>query len=451
MWPAERLRRARGPVLHIAIGACSVEMGWFEGDAFDATSRVGINFRGANASAMTQTLSAAIQALGGATNSGGPRPCRILVSDAWLRAAELAWSDRFLGTASEVAKHVRALFAASGWSADEGGKLRWIEAAALRPRVVVMYPSWFIQAINAALEACSLTLESMKPASVVAYELVRPLRPAAVAVIEVGASTFFPVARASAGQPVVEWTDEPIDAATLAWRRWLLYAPREERDFVMVDLGSLYSSVDAGPVKVVSIEPRHARNGSLVGTMLTSMVGKGARRNSALDAVKRRPRRTLVHAMTGLAVAGALMMALQLKQSFEQLNAMRAELVRAEPVDVPKAPPLTKAELARSTRIDEVVRELNAPVSAVVASLKAPADIDVQVLSADVDANMVGVGRGGRRITLQAESRQPLDMQRYVDYLSARPHFAGAALTRHDLSEGGAGLYRFTVEASWLP
>ena len=115
-------------------------------------------------------------------------------------------------------------------------------------------------------------------------------------------------------------------------------------------------------------------------------------------------------------------------------------------------PALTKLELARLKRAEELARGINAPVSAVMASLKSPADIDVQVLSADVDAAIVGSGNGGRRITIQAQSRSPLDMERYVDFLSTRPHLASAALVHHDLADAGGGaFYKFTVEGSWRP
>ena len=86
------------------------------------------------------------------------------------------------------------------------------------------------------------------------------------------------------------------------------------------------------------------------------------------------------------------------------------------------------------------------------ATLKSPADIDVQVVSTDVDAAVVGSTDSARPITVQAESHQALDMQRYVDYLANRPSLVSATLVRHDLTDGNAGsIYRFTVEATWRP
>jgi hypothetical protein len=443
-------------VLHLAIGARTIEAGLFDGFRFESTWRVDLAGSDDAFADLPVVLSNILAHLG--TNSrtpGRPVPCQVVVSDFWLRAIELPWSAQLTGSAAQVLTYVRMQFEASGWNVAGGDRIRWDEGRALRPYLGVLYPALLLEAINDATTAHELVLTSIRPYSVLALELAEAMQPTALAVLEDDICTFAPVSTRKLGEPTIEVTSQPHVAAVAAWHRsaLLVNATSGAPSLAILDLS--YEQADAqygSGGKLIEIPPMTDVEGLRVTPTLAATVGRTTERCDSLDAIQAQPRRGLIHAATALALLSVIVLGLQLHQSTSQLAALRNAGLSPAPPPTPMSTPLTKAEMSEWQRVNEIMREINAPVGVVMASLKAPSDIDVQVVSAEVDAALIGKSERARLITVQAESHQPLDMQRYVDYLESRPALASASLVHHDLTEGSAGaLYRFTVEATWRP
>ncbi len=457
MWPVDPIGRgSQARVLHIAVGARAIEAGLFDGTRFESTSRIELTVDDDDCSGVAAAISSAISSLGEISHTQGvPRSCRVVISDFWLRATELPWSARMLGADASVGAHIRAQFEASGWDVADGDCMRWDDARALKPRLAVLYPVRLLAAIRGAAQAHQFALASIRPLSTVALELTGGSRPADLAVIEDGVSTFIPVHAGRLGEPTIELTTQPRAATLAARRRRALFddASGAASSLAVLDLSKDRASVPLeGGVHLIATPVATNLAGNPVSSMLACTVVRARYGRHSLDVFQAPTRRGRIHALTALALVGVAVLAVQATQSTAQLATLRSETLAAALVSSPLSPPLTKAERSQWQRISEIAREINAPIGALMGALRSPADIDVQVVSADVDAAVVGSPDAARRITVQAEAHQALDMQRYVDFLANRPTLASATLVRHDLADGNAGsLYRFTVEATWRP
>ena len=457
MWPVDLLGRgsqARG--LYIVVGVRAIEAGLFDGTRFESTSRVELAVDDDELTGMAGAATSAIASLGELSHGrGASRRCTVVVSDFWLRATELPWSSALLGTDASVSAHIRAQFEASGWDVADGDCIRWDDAGALKRRLAVLYPGHLLAAIREATKTHGFDLASIRPLSTVALELAVDLRPTELAVVEDGVSTFIPVHAGRLGEPMIELSAQPRATTFAAWHRRALF---DDASGVAPSLAVLQLSVkrESAPnesgVHLLAAPVATSIAGHPVSSLLACAVVKARYGCHSLDAIQSPARRGLIRAVTSLAVVGLALLAVQVRQSTNQLAALRSETLAAAPVSSPLSPPLTKAELSQWQRISEVTRELNAPIGVLMGALKSPADIDVQVVSADVDVTVIGGPDAPQRITVQAESHQALDMQRYADFLAHRPTLESAALVRHDLVDGSTGtLYRFTVEATWRP
>ncbi|MDP9123248.1 MAG: hypothetical protein M3N82_01370 [Pseudomonadota bacterium] len=438
------------------MGARAIKAGLFDGTRFESASRIELTANDDDFPGVAAAISSAISALGEPSHAQGvPRPCRVVISDFWLRATELPWSARLLGADASISAHIRAQFEASGWEVADGDCMRWDDAGALKPRLAVLYPVRLLAAIRGAAQSHQFVLASVRPLSTVALELSVGSRPTDLAVIEDGVSTFIPVHAGRLGEPTIELTTQPRAATLAARRRRALFddASGAASSLAVLDLSDDRASapLESGVQQIATPLATNVA-GHPVSSMLACVAVKARYGRHSLDAFQAPTRRGRIHALTALALVGVAVFAVQARQSTTQLATLRSEILVAAPVSSPLSPPLTKAERSEWQRISEITREINAPIGALMGALRSPADIDVQVVSADVDAAIVGSPDAARRITVQAESHQALDMQRYVDFLSNRPTLASATLVRHDLADGSAGsLYRFTVEATWRP
>lgn len=457
MWLVDAVRRGSGShILHLVVGARVVEAGVFDGAQFEAIARVEFSANGADLSGLAVAVSDAIASLGEiAKEQRVPCPCRVIVSDFWLYATELPWSGRLAGSAESVNANIREQFETTGWDVTDADCIRSDDAGALQPRLAMLYPAALLAAIRNAAKSHGLALESIRPLSTLALKLAQASRPDALAILEDEVSIFVAVRAGRLADLSIAVTAKPCAEALVAWRRHRLLASTSAAasTLAVLDLSGHPAPESLGSdVQNLTAPTAIDAAGKPVNAMLAFALGNSKHRRHPLDAVQPSPRRTILHLVTALALLGMVFGAVQARQSTAQLAELQSEALAAVPVPPPRAPALTKAENAQWQRVQEITREINAPIGSLMATLKSPADIDVQVVSTDVDAAVVGSTDSARPITVQAESHQALDMQRYVDYLANRPSLVSATLVRHDLTDGNAGsIYRFTVEATWRP
>jgi len=457
VWLVDAVRRGSGSrILHIVVGARAVEAGLFDGVRFETTARVEFSANGADLSGLAVAVSDAINSLGEiAPEQRVPCLCRVIVSDFWLCATELPWSGRLAGSAASVSANIREQFETTGWDVTEGDCIRSDDVGALQPRLAILYPATLLAAIRNAAKSHGLALESIRPLSTLALELAQASRPNALAILEDDVSSFIAVRAGRLADQAIAVTAQPRAEALAAWQRHRLLASTSAAasTLAVLDLSAHPAPASFGSdVQILAAPAAIDASGKPVNAMIAFALGGSKPRRHPLDAVQLSPRRTILHLVTALALLGVVLGAVQARQSTVQLAELQSEALAAVPAPPPRAPALTKAESAQWQRVQEITREINAPIGSLMAALKSPADIDVQVVSADVDAAVVGSTDSARPITVLAESRQALDMQRYVDYLASRPSLTSATLVRHDLTDSSAGsLYRFTVEATWRP
>jgi hypothetical protein len=99
--------------------------------------------------------------------------------------------------------------------------------------------------------------------------------------------------------------------------------------------------------------------------------------------------------------------------------------------------------------VNAAVRELNLPISALLAALQPPADLRVAVLGVDVTSGAQAAA-GTSSVKISAQARAGADMARYVAYVAQRRPFDSAYLVRHEIAGDAPDRpYRFTVEAAW--
>lgn len=167
----------------------------------------------------------------------------------------------------------------------------------------------------------------------------------------------------------------------------------------------------------------------------------------------------LAGGLLALGVAGASWV-LQARQA----GAMEAQLAQLVPREAPQVR-LSEAEQRVQDRqlavIGDAVRQLNLPVTRLVKTVQAPADIHVALLGMDLNgkpedgagsgsgsANPAGSAAGGLKIAAEAETAG--DMMRYVAYLNEQALFTSVYLVKHELNGAGANRpYRFQLEAQW--
>ncbi|NHZ33174.1 hypothetical protein [Massilia rubra] len=139
-----------------------------------------------------------------------------------------------------------------------------------------------------------------------------------------------------------------------------------------------------------------------------------------------------------------------------QAGALEAQLAQLAPREAPQVR-LSEADQRAQDRqlaiIGDAVRQLNLPVTRLVNTVQAPADIHVALLGMDLnskpeDGAKVGSAAGGLKIAAEAETAG--DMMNYVSYLNEQALFTSVYLVKHELNGAAANRpYRFQLEAQW--
>lgn len=173
-------------------------------------------------------------------------------------------------------------------------------------------------------------------------------------------------------------------------------------------------------------------------------IGRGSTTNAARTAS------WITLAIGAVMTAGLLMQATRYSTMSAEITANYAGTTNAQNKEIFKP---TEAQAKKIRAVNSAVRDLNLPLRSIFKQLVPPQDIAVGLVGLEVVSSSANDDLQMLKIT--AESRDPIDMTRYVAYVSSKSHFVSANLTKHELTEGSATrtpkVYKFQLEASWRP
>ncbi|NHZ79020.1 hypothetical protein F2P44_06980 [Massilia sp. CCM 8695] len=137
-------------------------------------------------------------------------------------------------------------------------------------------------------------------------------------------------------------------------------------------------------------------------------------------------------------------------------GALEAQLALVQPREAPRAR-LSEADQRAQDRqlaiIGDAVRQLNLPVTRLVKTVQAPADIHVALLGMDLNSKPEAGAQGSNAaggLKIAAEAETAGDMMNYVAYLNEQALFTSVYLVKHELNGAAPNRpYRFQLEAQW--
>lgn len=449
--------------LFVSLGAQRVEAAaqargrWVEGStvtlAIDPPSGPG---RQAATLALAHAVSQAGEALRRRPEAPALRELHVRVADCWLTWATVPWSDDLADPAT-ANPALRAHLAGTGCPCDDGDALCVDDAAYGQPRVMVRFPAAVLEAVSRLAAGLGLPLRSLRPLGVSAWAAMPRGGVRALVMLEEGCTAVLQGGR-RIGEVLVrgQVTDlaegrAPVHALQGLWNRLrardaqLAAVPR----LWVLDLAAILQG-EALPEGLQALEwpaPPHGLSPRL------HLAALDASRHHGLDAVPAAvasPR--WLRWAAAASVAAALLGGLEAWQLARQAQAAQAEWValREAPAPVLRQAPWSREDLARVAAVNAAVRELNLPISALLAALQPPADLRVAVLGVDVASGTPAEAGGASRVKISAQAVSGADMARYVAYVARRRPFDGAYLVRHEIAmEVPERPWRFTVEASW--
>jgi hypothetical protein len=167
-------------------------------------------------------------------------------------------------------------------------------------------------------------------------------------------------------------------------------------------------------------------------------------------------------ALLSLGVVALLPAAVNWASHLQAVSRLEARLdsqaAAAQPVRLtrPALAPAQQHEMDLQVKaVAEAVRQLNLPVTRLIKSIAAPADVRVALLALDLngqqpqDGTDAAVPSGALKIVAEAETAQ--DMINYLAFLNQQAMFRSVYLVKHEMAAGGAGErpYHFQLEAQW--
>jgi len=387
---------------------------------------------------------------------------RVLVSEVWLAAAAVPWSDS-LKDGARAQAFARAQLAAAGHAVDTSDLVKLDDAPFARPRLAVAYPATLMASLAQLADQLGARLASVLPIGVAAWHgLPAPHRGGmdALAVIDEGMllvahgerrlgelSLRTQAARADSGASTLQSLRDH-------WQRMRLRDPqlaavRRLRVLALTPDATLpAASDDIAPVEWAPVVQPGCPSLRL---QLAALPGS---QGTALDAVQARPELTpLRAAAAGLALMVAAASLWQAWRTSEQAQDLSQQVSAArQQGQAPRPARMSREETARVQAVNAAIRELNFPVAALLRALQPPADIPVAVLSVDLSGAAAGEAPRDAVVKITAEARSGAAMARYVGFVAERKPFSGAYLTHHEIAETVPERpYRFTVEAAWSP
>lgn len=135
--------------------------------------------------------------------------------------------------------------------------------------------------------------------------------------------------------------------------------------------------------------------------------------------------------------------------TWQQLRTLRAEVPVISGRLIPSIP-ITQAQLKQVGSVNEAIAALNLPLPELLRALQPPKDIRVALLSLEF-TKVASSSLETPRLKVTAESPTPIDMAKYVEFLSGHPPFLQANLLRHEVTQerDTPSAYRFNLELSW--
>ena len=377
----------------------------------------------------------------------GRRRVWLAVADVHLATATLPWSpmqwrDALTGSLAQ------AQLMQQGHEVLPGDVLRWADAPAGSPKLVVSFRGDLMSAANSLAQQVQARLMSVLPVSALSWQCAALKRTGeaagtddrSVGVLLDGQAVLVEgEARSPARLSVQSGTDE---AATLSQLR----ARAKLRAWSRADGDTTPAAEQSRPLWVLDL--RSSVGG--VSAVLDLMRDAAGKPSDALDAVSRPLTLTSLQraamAVLVLGVSALLADNLSLWQDRQVAQARAASVTAIEPA-VPRVPPLTREELKQLQQINEVVRRLNFPLDVLLTSLQPPKDIPVAILSTDFKTTASSMGG---LVIIKAQASLPEDMSRYVAHVGGTLPFTAAYLRLHEqqLSAPGQPVV-FSMEASW--
>ena len=395
------------------------------------------------------------------------RELRVLVADCWLTWATLPWSDGLADSAT-ADTYVRAQLAAGGTPCDATDAVRVDDAAYGQPRVVARFPAGVMDALSRFAAGLGLALRSVCPLSVAAWTAApRGGSRVALAVLDEGLTAVVQGGR-RIGEVIVRGPlsevaegDAPVRALQGLWNRLRARDPQFAAlpGLAVLDLAQVvgYAALpDAAlPTGLQRVKWPTQPPGAPPSRRLqlaALCASRTASHTSGLDAVPAAGSPPWLRWAAAAAVTAALLGGAQAWRVARQAQATQAEwaALREIPAPVVRQVPWSREDLARVQAVNAAVRELNLPISALLAALQPPGDLRVAVLGVDVASGAPVVAGGSSSVKISAQARSGADMARYVAYVAQRRPFGSAYLVRHEIAtEAPDRPYRFTVEAQW--
>lgn len=394
------------------------------------------------------------------------RELRVLVADGWLTWATLPWSDGLADSATADA-YVRAQLAAGGTPCDAADAVCVDDAAYGRPRAVARFPVGVMDALARFAASLGVALRSVCPLSVAAWTAAPRGGTFALAVLDEGLTAVVQGGR-RIGEVIVRGPlgevaegDAPVRALQGLWNRLRARDPQFAAlpCLAVLDLAQVTGNAafpDAAlptglqhlkwPAQPLGAPPSRRLQ------LAALFASRTASRPSGLDAMPAAGARPWLRWAAAAAVAAALLGVAQAWQLARQVQATQVEwtALREAPAPVVRHAPWSREDLARVQAVNTAVRELNLPISALLAALQPPGDLRVAVLGVDVASGAPAVAGGPSSVKISAQARSGADMARYVAYVAQRRPFGSAYLVRHEIAtEASDRPYRFTVEAQW--
>lgn len=454
---------ASGGTWYAFVGAKTVALGCRRGSEWIEDVGLEVSFEGAS----TDAVASALEELAGAFRQRGDptgslaQPVgslTVVIADLWLIEATLPWNQA-MRSREAISTFARNELAFCGHAVEDADRVMVDDAAYGRPRLVVAYPARLLAAIDALAGVLQVPVDSILPASVVAWHQAAPAPSAgatravgvadsSMQLIVVGVGTRPEMVLARRPQRCPEAGATAMDGLAALWARLRMRDP---------------GFASAGPLHVLALEPpTESGSGSadpdrMVVMDDTPMVGSGASRQLhfaalapgaglALDGVgARRPASRLHRAIAmvswiGIGVAGWVAW-----QASVDANVGPPRIVAPTVVESG----WRRDELPRVRSVNAAVGTLNLPVLPLLAALVPPKDLAVFILGVDLSA-AGSIAGGAEGVKIVAEATSVEDMARYVTFVSDQRPFIAAQLLRHEVVEAGpAGSIRFTVEAQW--
>lgn len=455
MWPAKNWKGGGGAaVLHLCINARTVDFGlkgergveWLEHGTVELSPTERSRF-----DALHELIQGLTQRLGG----GGlhVKEMRVIVSDVWLAAASIPWSQSLLKEPAASA-YVAQLLRATGCSMASGDVVKVNDAPFGSPRLAVAYPASLLAMLSTCAEKMGGRLISVRSFGDVLWQLSGAAGAAVVACLDKDEVLLLSGAVRLEGVVArLGPEDRPPDMGDLArlWSRQTLRAsvsgcPR----MLLLNLNRGVQGADAGAAMPCGVwAPWSVPLADQVPVRLQLAVQQ-TQSVKPLDAIPRAPG---LSAAAVVLVTSVTAIALALSWSAWQYHVeggrlayeieQRSRVAMARPSD--RAP--SKEQLLQLQAAKDAARQLDVPFHALLKALQPARDIQVAVLGVDF-LGQDAEGRG--RMSVVGEARTALDMTRYASFIEGRRPLGDVYLTHHELAGSASRTnYRFTVEVAW--